>query len=62
MKTFAIGDKVEHTNSHRVGRVRDIRECRDGTTELRVDIDFDDLWWNSRHVKNLTVENKGEDV
>lgn len=55
-RAFEVGDKVEHTNSHRIGRVRDIRKCRDGTTEMRVDIDFDDLWWNSRHVRNLTAE------
>ncbi len=48
---FAIGDFVEHTNSHRRGRVRSIRPFRDGAFEMQIDIDFDDIWWNSRHVK-----------
>ncbi len=55
-RALKVGDRVEHTNSHRVGHVRELRECRDGSFEMRVDIDFDDLWWNSRHVRNLTAE------
>ncbi len=53
---FSIGDLVEHTNSHRRGHVRSIRKWRDGTLEIQVDIDFDDIWWNSRHVKKVEVE------
>jgi len=56
-----VGDRIEHTNSHRIGHVREIRPCRDGTVEMRVDIDFDDIWWNSRHVMNLTAEEEVAD-
>ncbi|HEY6925017.1 MAG TPA: hypothetical protein VI653_16200 [Steroidobacteraceae bacterium] len=61
-RAFEVGDKVEHTNSHRIGRVRDTRKCPDGTTEMRVDIDFDDLWWNSKRVRNITAEEEEEDT
>lgn len=53
---FNIGDHVEHTNSHRQGHVRSVRECRDGTQEIQVDIDFDDIWWNSRHIRLMKEE------
>lgn len=51
---FAVGDRVVHTNSKRKGKVRTVRTCPDGTVEMQVDIDFDDIWWNSRHVKKDT--------
>jgi hypothetical protein len=35
-RTFEVGDKVEHTNSHRIGAAQEIRPWRDGTFELRV--------------------------
>lgn len=57
-RPFEVGDKVEHTNSHRVGQVREVRQCADGTWEMRLDIDFDDMWWNSRRVRNLTAEDE----
>lgn len=50
---FEIGDLVQHTNSRREGRIRTLRNCPDGSTEMLVDIDFDDVWWNSRHVRVL---------
>lgn len=55
-RAFEIGDKVEHTNSHRIGAVQEIRPWRDGTFELRVHVHALDTWWNSRHVRNLTAE------
>jgi hypothetical protein len=54
-ETYKIDDAVEHTNSHRRGRIRTLRACRDGTIEMQVDIDFDDIWWNSHHVRKLTA-------
>lgn len=59
-RPFEVGDKVEHTNSHRVGRVREVRQCTDGTWEMRLDIDFDDMWWNSRRVRKLSAEEEKE--
>lgn len=55
-QAFEVGDQVEHTNSHRVGKVLGVRPWRDGTFELRVHVHALDTWWNSRHVKNLTAE------
>jgi hypothetical protein len=57
---FEIGDKVEHTNSHRIGAVQEVRPWRDGTFELRVHVHALDAWWNSRHVRNLTAEEEEE--
>ncbi len=52
-RAFAVGDRVMHTNSKREGKVRTVRVCPDGSIEMQVDIDFDDIWWNSRHVKKI---------
>lgn len=60
-RAFEIGDKVEHTNSHRVGSVQEIRPWRDGTFELRVHVHALDTWWNSKHVRNLTAEEEEEE-
>jgi hypothetical protein len=57
---FEVGDKVEHTNSHRIGAVQEVRPWRDGTFELRVHVHALDTWWNSRHVRNLTAEEEEE--
>jgi len=57
----AVGDTVEHTNSHRMGEVRQVRPWRDGTLELRVHVDALDVWWSSRHVRNLTAEQESND-
>ncbi len=54
---LVIGATIEHTNSRRRGRIRDIRRCRDGTTEFQVNIDCInyDVWWSSRHVRRVDV-------
>lgn len=57
-RAFEVGDKVEHTNSHRIGAVQEVRPWRDGTFELRVRVRALDAWWNSRHVRNLTAESE----
>lgn len=51
-----VGDTVEHTNSHRIGKVVEVRPWRDGTLELRVHVEALDTWWNSGRVRNLTAE------
>lgn len=57
---FEVGDKVEHTNSHRIGAVQEICPRRDGTFKLRVHVHAMDTWWNSRYVRNLTAEEEKE--
>jgi hypothetical protein len=61
VRGFEVGDKVEHTNSHRIGAVQEIRPWRDGAFELRVHVHALDTWWNSKYVRNLTAEEEAVD-
>ena len=36
--------------------MRTVLERGDGTFKVQVDIDFDDIWWDSRHVKKVVVK------
>ncbi len=60
---FKVGDRIEHTNSRRIGTVRNLRLRQDGSIEIEVDADRDsewprssgNVWWSSIHVKPLTA-------
>jgi hypothetical protein len=55
-RSYAVGDLIMHTNSHRVGRIESTRPFRDGTVEIQVDVgDLGYIWWNSGRVRRLTA-------
>lgn len=46
-EVFKVGDIVEHYRTRLRAAVQEVKDCRDGTQELKV---FTDRWWNSSRV------------